>query len=687
MKQLISCLLVLTLSCISVLPHYSLYAQNTTTDYSDIDSKEKAAIYTEDIDKQSDAAKGGEIAMSTILMFATVLMAPFFVMSCPTKPSALIFVGGALFFVGQEIYNWSTYKSASNRVMEIYDKSEDADKQLESLQAAGTQTLEAANKAALKGNFAMSIAITWGVASAVAFIEGAIGAVMAAMGKVDEIGPCKGTPPVAFNNIESEKYFISDNFIGPHIVNKSPSLKEILNTLNKGRNDLESYVLLKEQNSFHRGGIKSMSLNEYEDIKKADLLSFEKTNHITKISKTFSSIMDSLIPSAVAQDEEEEKEENIDTNDPQNKKAMASGISFGLTGATLAIIFAKVPAIKAKLMGAYINPFIRGAVFAAFAGFAGGATALIKDGAAKLERQANQYFNLANQLTQANSQITLTTGINQQANSPLVKPMSSSAAAVALSGQCFTGGRGKVRTDPSCSCKASKSCKKSGMPKINFEGFKTPNTLKNLVNTNGQITDQFYKGNLEGANMLAEANNNKNAARLKKLNKSIQGSVNGLLKKAGKKPYDFDKEIGDQKTSLASTFREGYGSLSGGMKDKLFSFDKDKSLKDRKEPEVKRGSGASGALKTTSSPSRARSKKEKKGGDFKFDFDLDDEDEEKAKGMGHKDAEAKMDKELDQYETTQDDISQRSETNLFKIIETRYLKTAYPIFFEEETSQ
>ena len=667
-------------------PHYSLYAQNTTTNYSDVDSKEDAAVYTEDLDQQSNAAKGGEIAMSTILMFATVLMAPFFAMSCPTKPSALIFVGGALFFVGQEIYNWSTYKSASDRTMEIYDKTEDADKQVESLQAAGEQTLIAANKAALKGNFAMSIAITWGVASAVAFIEGAIGAVMAAMGKVDEIGPCKGTPPVAFNNIENEKYFISDSFIGPRIIQQSPSLKKVLQTINKGRNDLESYILLKEQNSFYRGGIKSMSLTEYEDIKKADLLSFKETNHITKITKTFSSIIDSFIPSAEAEDEET-KEENIDTKDPQNKKAMASGISFGLTGATLAIIFAKTPAIKAKLMGAYANPFIRGAVFAAFAGFAGGATALIKSGAAKLEKQANQYFNLANQLTQANSQITLTTGINQQAQSPLVKPMSSGAAAVALSGQCFTGGRGKVRTDPSCSCKASKSCKKSGMPTINFEGFQTPNTLKNLVNTNGKITDQFYKGDLAGANMTAEANNNKNAARLKKLNKSVQGSVNNLLKKAGKKPYDFDKEIAEQKTSLASTFRDGYGSLSGGMKDKLFSFDKDKSIVDKKEPEVKRGSGASGALKTTGSPSKPRSKKEKKGGGFKFDFDLDDEDEEKAKGLGHKESKTQMEKELDQYETTQDDISQRSETNLFKIIETRYLKTAYPIFFEEETAQ
>ena len=226
------------------------------------------------------------------------------------------------------------------------------------------------------------------------------------------------------------------------------------------------------------------------------------------------------------------------------------------------------------------------------------------------------------------------------------------------------------------------------MPSIKFEGFKTPNTLKNLVNTNGEMTDQFYKGNVQGANMLAEANNNKNAARLKKLNKSIQGSVNNLLKKAGKKPYDFDKEISEQKTALASTFRDGYASLSGDMKNKIFSFDKDKKIMDRKESATTRGGGASGAIKSPSASSRPsnRPKKENKGGDFKFDFDLDDEEEEKEKAMGHKDDGTSEEEELDQYETTQDDVSQRSETNLFKIIETRYLKTAYPIFFEEEES-
>ena len=66
-----------------------------------------------------------------------------------------------------------------------------------------------------------------------------------------------------------------------------------------------------------------MSLNEYEDIKR-QTSSLLKKNHITKITKTFSSIMDSLIPSAVAQDEEEEKEENIDTNDPRTATAVES---------------------------------------------------------------------------------------------------------------------------------------------------------------------------------------------------------------------------------------------------------------------------------------------------------------------------------------------------------------------------
>ena len=223
------------------------------------------------------------------------------------------------------------------------------------------------------------------------------------------------------------------------------------------------------------------------------------------------------------------------------------------------------------------------------------------------------------------------------------------------------------------------------MPTINFEGFKTPNTLKNLVNTNGQITDEFYKGNVQGANMLAEANNNKNAARLKKLNKSVQKTLNSALKKSGKKPIDFDKEIADNRTALFSSVQDKLSSMPGNISNSLSTQDK---TKEEAEDKSVRGSGGSVQIKSPASTrSRAKAKKGKKGGDFKFDFDLDDEEEEKTKGMGHSSDSAKRDKELDQYETTQDDISQRSETSLFKIIETRYLKTAYPIFFEEESSQ
>ena len=219
------------------------------------------------------------------------------------------------------------------------------------------------------------------------------------------------------------------------------------------------------------------------------------------------------------------------------------------------------------------------------------------------------------------------------------------------------------------------------MPTISFEGFQTPTTMKNIVDSNGQIMDQYYKGNIEGANLLAEANNNKNAARLKKLNKSIRGNVNRLLKQSGKKPYDFDKEIADQKATLASSLRNDYNNLPSDLKSKAFSFDKDKKIMDKREPQSKRG--AAGVAKAKAPPpSKAVAKPKAKGGDFKFDFDMEDEEEQK-KGLGHTEDKA-IEKELDQYETDQDDVSQRSETSLFKIIETRYLKTAYPIFFEEE---
>jgi hypothetical protein len=670
LKNFFTLLLIFTLTFTTVGRPYKLYAQETST----ASSPEEGAVYTEELVQKSDSELGGEIAMTTIMMFATVLMAPFFAISCPTKPSALIFVAGALFFIGQEIYNWVTYKSASDKLMKIYDNVAEADKQVESLRAAGEQTLQAANKASLKGNFAMAIAIMWGVASAVAFIEGAIGAIMAALGKVDEIGPCKGVPPIGMGQINEE-------FLDPNLFQKSASLREIAQVLSSGRNDLESFVLLKEKNSFYKGNIQSIGIDEYENIKETDILAQHKNAWAKNLSKLLTHAMNLVIPKAHAEDTTDDS--NKDAKDPDNVKSMASAASFGITGAVLAAIFASVPSIKSSLMGAYSNPFIRGAVFAVFAGFAGGATALIKEGASKLENQGNQYLNLMQQLLQANSQLALKTGISQSARTPIIKPMSAAVAAQSINGQCFTGGRGKLRTDPGCNCKNSKSCKSSGMPTIKFEGFKTPNTMKNLVNSNGQIIDKYYQGDLSGANLSAEGNNNRNAARLKKLNKSVRGSVNKLLKQAGKEPYDFDKEISSQSSALASTFRNGYNNLSGDLKSKLFNFDKDKKIMDRKETNS-RGSGGTGKVRSPSSKA-APAKAKPTAGNIKFDFSLDDEEEEKkAAGMGYEDEAKNGDADLDQYETEENDVSQKSETSIFKIIETRYLKTAYPIFFEEE---
>lgn len=666
MKTFVNFILILSLTLTSFGPHYNLYAQ---TDTSEIKSKEGATVYQEEIEKKSTGEKVGEIAMTTILMFATAILGPSFVLSCPTKPSAIMFAAGAAFFVGQEIYNWATYKSASDRAMKIYDNSAEADKQMTALQAAGEQTLEAANKASLKGNFLMAISITWGVASAVAFIEGAL-----AVFKPDDFGPCKGPLPVAALELKEQEEWIDKN-----LLKKSPPLRKLAKALSNGRNDLESFILLKEQTRLYQGEIKSLNVDEYKEMKKFNLFSQNKL--AKNLSELLVMAMDLIVPNTYAEEEEEEDDSNKDTKDSENVAAIASGTSMGITGAVLAAVIAKTTTIKATLIGAWWSPFARGGVFAAFAGFAGGTTALVKKGAGKLEKQANQYFNLMQQLQQANSQITATTGINQSAQAPIIRSMSAAMAAQSLNGQCFTGGVGKVRTDPSCSCQKSKSCKKSGMPTISFDGFQTPTTMKNLVDSNGKIMDQYYKGNIEGANLLAEANNNRNAARLKKLNKSIRKNVNRILKQAGKKPYDFDKEIQDQKTLLGNNLRSDYNNLSSDLKSKVFSFDKDKKIMDKREPQSKRG--AAGVAKAKAPPpSKAVAKPKAKGGDFKFDFDMEDE-EEKKNGLGHTEDKA-LEKELDQYETDQDDVSQNSETSLFKIIETRYLKTAYPIFFEEE---
>jgi hypothetical protein len=44
----------------------------------------------------------------------------------------------------------------------------------------------------------------------------------------------------------------------------------------------------------------------------------------------------------------------------------------------------------------------------------------------------------------------------------------------------------------------------------------------------------------------------------------------------------------------------------------------------------------------------------------------------------------KEEKGLEEYEDSSKQISERTQTSIFKIIEIRYMKTAYPIFFEED---
>ena len=57
-------------------------------------------------------------------------------------------------------------------------------------------------------------------------------------------------------------------------MDKMPPLKEIVAKMESGRNDFETYVLLKEQQRFYKGDVKSMSIDEYKKIKNRDILSY-----------------------------------------------------------------------------------------------------------------------------------------------------------------------------------------------------------------------------------------------------------------------------------------------------------------------------------------------------------------------------------------------------------------------------
>ncbi len=150
---------------------------------------------------------------------------------------------------------------------------------------------------------------------------------------------------------------------------------------------------------------------------------------------------------------------------------------------------------------------------------------------------------------------------------------------------------------------------------------------------------------------------------LDKLKKKLMKKYNAMRVKDGQKPINFEKLSANLLQTLKDKFFEATGKSANAS---VASLDK----KAKKEKPVARAK-----KKVTD----AEKKGEKAGADqngFAFDF-------KKQKEEGISDGNVVDDTDADQYTVGDADITKGSSKDIFKVITTRYFKSAYPILIEE----
>ena len=241
---------------------------------------------------------------------------------------------------------------------------------------------------------------------------------------------------------------------------------------------------------------------------------------------------------------------------------------------------------------------------------------------------------------------------------------------------CVVGSLNSMALDRNCQCRRTNSCSKTNLPKVNFSALGgLPPAVGKAYNSLGAGGDELYRGNLEGAQGHFD-NLNRQGAAIQRLKGKVFDKLKNRLNKASGDDgfYDnFQNRANDYlNKAVLSTYGNmapgGMGSLGGGMgfggAGGHFgdSFGND-FLSNTQGPQAVFPSGSLGG-----------------GGGMTEDFGMEDEFGDPppgGEGFGGS-------KDFDNFKTFESDIVDRSSVPLWKIISSRYMRSALPVLLEKK---
>lgn len=669
LKKIISVILVFCLINLQ-----TAYAQttNTPTNSSYSESHETS---TDQLAHEGKAA----IAFNVISLIITTMTAPVYLINCPKKPSAWIFAATSVAYFVSEMVNWAKYKEYSDKQLEIIDNTQ-KDLQIETMSTAAKETRSASDAARNKAIFAGAVTGGFLAASITAIIEG--------LRPDDPGGVCTGG--AAYNKTDNSKnlYYASNSNDFEKYLQSEKVLKTdtFVASLKSSTSNTDSYFIFDEWTRLKRGEIKSASIKEYDrynnSIKKFSISDIKFNETFTALLKTLNNV---IFPPVYATDDDDNAGGDLVKLDAVGIKAGAAGggaaigIAAGIISA--AIIKAKLKAQMDKI-SSRTSGIIRSVVFGANAAISTVVMGLNTDISIKLGKRADQYQELVDRLTEV-----LSTNVNTNLNSNVIKqnivPIqeASSMNVTQANGSCYTGAGTTLVSDPECNCKKSNSCKQAQIPSIGFKGFQSPTLMSSSLDNLKNMSNALYNGDTSSA-LASGSALSQNAANLRKYKKALEGQYNKIQKKNGKKEFPFNKATKHFKNNAIANVKKLLSTMSDSDKGTLMNALADNNFgsPELKPDKVKKGI-SSEEESNIAKQNVISTSGSKKASDFNFSFVDDKKESDKSE------SEVAANSTGFEYNENRNDISDRKEDSIFNIISTRYLKSAYDVFFDEDNSK
>ncbi len=627
---------------------------NATVTASSGDGSSSGEGYTKIEGKNVDPKS--KLLLGNVALFAATMAAPILIMKCKEAISVWIYGASAALYLANEVGLFTRFKNASDAEMAAYLGRGDEDKQIDSLESAAEQTDKAKKAAERRAMIAKIAAAGFAAATAMALVENYTDWVKA--------GQCGGQAA-------------SGTYLERPVKEEIFTIAEInFNTIPDKTNNFDFMMAMEEQIAFLNGSAQSVSLDEYNQRKEQSADSLESLPSIktalmklTQLSLTF------LSSKAIAGDDKKSGGINWAGS---GMKALT-----GMLGAGAGVIAASSTKIAESPM--VKNPLTRAALFGGMSAFAIGSAKESSDAASKLGERSSEYRRLATTLRQQVDSNTTTTNSSTRT---LVSSTTSDADGKSASSNdsevCFTGkSTTTMNLDESCACTGNNTCKQANVPDVSaMPEFAGQSILSDSLKSLKSAGDSLYSGRLEGASTAADALG-KNAARISKLRDSLVDKINkDNLAAGGKGNYDLEKLEGKFQDQLLKNVNDSFKQLSPAQQASLASFapalgsDSETKEKEGKADDTTPAVGGTGAIAIGDPGSKSNS-----GASWDFNF-------EEGKEENAMDAEAQaladaMAKEDENY-LIEGDINDDRNKDIFKIITGRYLKSAYPVIFEEE---